>query len=97
MPNGPNLIADWCKRRPPVSSVAAELDTGRNRAGSEIQAKRKARLRGYNASGPNKQRRVLGPELPFAAVNAVTIGYFGPAVLRVERHSVAPDEPSSWR
>jgi hypothetical protein len=33
----------------------------------------------------------------FAIINAVTIGYFGPAVLRVERYSVAPDAPSSLR
>jgi hypothetical protein len=33
----------------------------------------------------------------FAIINAVTIGYFGPAVLRVERYSVSPDAASSWR
>ena len=33
----------------------------------------------------------------FAIINAVTIGYFAPAVLRVERLSVLPDAASSWR
>jgi len=33
----------------------------------------------------------------FAIINAATIGYFAPAVLRVERNSVPPDAASSWR
>jgi hypothetical protein len=33
----------------------------------------------------------------FAIINAVTIGYFAPAVLRVERNSVSPDAASSFQ
>jgi len=31
----------------------------------------------------------------FALINTVTIAYFGPAVLRVEKASTAPDDPAS--
>ena len=32
----------------------------------------------------------------FAVINAVTVAYFGPAVLRVEKVSVPPDDPASF-
>src|SRR4051812_24575088 len=33
----------------------------------------------------------------FIVINAVTIAYFAPAVLRVERHSATADDPASLR
>jgi hypothetical protein len=46
---------------------------------------------------PAARNAALAALCLFGIINAATIGYFAPAVLRVERHSVSPDAPSSWR
>jgi hypothetical protein len=47
--------------------------------------------------GPGARAAMFAAVGFYAVINVVTVGFFGPAVLRVEKSGVAPNDPASIR